>query len=43
LQKTLLSPLAPFPDKKMLAYPVGMEVNNPKNDYLNCLAELKEK
>ena len=42
-EKDLLHLLAPLPDKKMLAYPVGMEVNNPKNDYLNCLTELKEK
>jgi putative SOS response-associated peptidase YedK len=42
-EKSLLSLFAPFPNKKILAYPVGIEVNNPKNDNLNCLEELKEK
>ena len=42
-EKILLSLFTPFPDKKILAYPVGMEVNNPKNDNPNCLVEMKEK
>jgi len=40
-KKNLLSLLVPFPDKAMLAYPVGLEVNNPKNDNPNCLEEIK--
>jgi putative SOS response-associated peptidase YedK len=42
-EKNLLSLFTPFPDKKILAYPVGIEVNNPKNDNPNCLVEMKEK
>ena len=42
-EKNLISLLTPFPDKKILAYPVGIEVNNPKNDNPNCLVEIKEK
>jgi putative SOS response-associated peptidase YedK len=42
-EKNLLSMFTPFPDKKILAYPVGIEVNNPKNDNPNCLVEIKEK
>ena len=42
-EKILLSLFTPFPDKKILAYPVGIEVNNPKNDNPNCLVEMKEK
>jgi putative SOS response-associated peptidase YedK len=42
-EKTLSSLFAPFPEKKILAYPVGIEVNNPKNDNPNCLVEIKEK
>jgi putative SOS response-associated peptidase YedK len=34
--------LKPFPDNKMLVYPVGKEVNNPKNDNPDCLAEIKD-
>jgi putative SOS response-associated peptidase YedK len=41
--KNLLALFTPFPDKKLLAYPVGIEVNNPKNDNPNCLVEMKEK
>lgn len=40
--KNLLSFFKPFPDKKILAYPVGIEVNSPKNDNPNCLVEMKE-
>ena len=42
-ETNLLSLFTPFPDKKILAYPVGIEVNNPKNDNPNCLVEMKEK
>ncbi|MCK9293481.1 MAG: SOS response-associated peptidase [Desulfobulbaceae bacterium] len=34
--------LKPFPDSKILAYPVGNGVNNPKNDSPDCLAEIKD-
>jgi len=40
--KDILSLLKPFPDTKMRAYPVGMEVNSPRNDNPSCLNELKE-
>jgi putative SOS response-associated peptidase YedK len=39
-EKNLSTLFAPFPDKKILAYPVGIEVNNPKNDSPNCLVEI---
>ncbi|MEN8265300.1 MAG: SOS response-associated peptidase [Nitrospirota bacterium] len=42
-EKNLLSLLTPFPDTKMLAYPVGIEVNNPRNDTPACLTEKKER
>jgi putative SOS response-associated peptidase YedK len=38
---SLLALLQPLPEKKMLAYLVGKGVNNPKNDTLECLAEIK--
>ncbi|MBU0909105.1 MAG: SOS response-associated peptidase [Proteobacteria bacterium] len=34
--------LKPFPDSKMVVYPVGMGVNNPKNDSPDCLAGIKD-
>lgn len=40
-KKNLLSLLVPFPDKEIIAYPVGLEVNNPKNDNPICLEEIK--
>lgn len=40
--QTLLSLLKPFPDQEMVAYPVGLGVNNPRNDNPDCLAEIKD-
>ncbi|MFH1216492.1 MAG: SOS response-associated peptidase [Pseudomonadota bacterium] len=40
--QALLSMLKPFPDQEMVAYPVGLGVNNPKNDNPDCLAEIKD-
>ena len=40
--QALLSMLKPFPAQQMVAYPVGLEVNNPKNDNPDCLAEIKD-
>ncbi len=39
---TLLSMLKPLPDWKMLVYPVGKAVNNPKNDNPLCLTANKD-
>lgn len=39
--QNILPLLVPFSNKKMLAYPVGMEVNNPKTDTPDCLKEIK--
>jgi putative SOS response-associated peptidase YedK len=39
-EKNLLSLFTPFPDKNILAYPVGTEVNNPRNDNPSCLIQL---
>lgn len=36
-KKDLLPMLKPFPDNNMHVYPVGIEVNSPKNDTPNCL------
>lgn len=41
-QEALLPLLKPFPDQQMVAYPVGMGVNNPKNDNPDCLLEIKD-
>ena len=40
-KKDLLPLLVPFPDEEMTAYPVGLEVNNPRNDNPSCLDEIK--
>jgi len=40
-KNSLKSLLVPFPDEEMFAYPVGLEVNNPRNDNPNCLEEVK--
>jgi putative SOS response-associated peptidase YedK len=37
-----MSLIKPFPDNKILAYPVGKAVNNPKNDTPECLEEIKD-
>jgi putative SOS response-associated peptidase YedK len=37
-----LTLLKPFQDKRLLAYPVGKAVNNPKNDTPDCLEEIKD-
>ena len=33
--------LAPYPAEKMRAHPVGLTVNNPRNDSLECIQPLK--
>lgn len=37
----ILSLLKPYPDKKMIAYSVSREVNNPKNNYPSLIHQIK--
>jgi len=39
---TLLAMLKPLLDRKMVLYPVGKAVNNPKNDNPQCLTAIKD-
>jgi putative SOS response-associated peptidase YedK len=41
-RQELASLIRPFPDRKMLVYPVGKGVNNPKNDNPECLLEIRD-